>query len=54
MSDIMLSFKEGEDTYMSKDQGMFRKTMGEQHAGLGIVNWPVSILNTAGETLHTR
>ena len=32
--------------------GMLGKTMREQHAGLGIVGGPVSILDTAGEALH--
>jgi len=28
------------------------KTMGEQHTGLGIVDGPVSILDTTGEAFH--
>jgi hypothetical protein len=32
--------------------GVLGKTMGEQHAGLGVVDRPVPILDTARETLH--
>jgi hypothetical protein len=32
--------------------GVLGKTMGEQQAALGVVDGPVSILDTARETLH--
>jgi hypothetical protein len=32
--------------------GVLGKTMGKQHAGLGVVDGPVSKLDTTGETFH--